>query len=354
VGVVGQIIPWNWPLMMQAWKFGPALAAGCTVILKPSHFTPLTALRVGELMIEAGFPPGVVNILPGDHSIGDLIVGCPDIDKVAFTGSTAVGKHILKNSADNLKRTSLELGGKGPHIIFDDADLDEAANTAFHGLFFNMGQNCSASSRTYVQEGIYDQFIQRVSDLAKKWKVGDPLADDTDQGPQISQKQFDKVMGYIKIGKEEGARLVCGGNRFGDKGFFIEPTIFADAKDKMRIVQEEIFGPVMVILKFKDEHEVIDRANASIYGLTAGVSSKDLTKALAVAANIRAGTLWINTWNKFDVGVPFGGFKQSGIGRELGPYGLLNYIEVKTVCISLEREKELLLHQPGTTAISSE
>jgi aldehyde dehydrogenase (NAD+) len=341
VGVVGQIIPWNWPLMMQAFKFGPALAAGCTVILKPSQHTPLTALRIGELIIEAGFPPGVVNILNGAGSLtGDIIAKHNGIDKVAFTGSTDIGKSISKSAAEsNLKKVTLELGGKGPHIIFADSDVEEAAKTAIHGLFFNMGQNCSAGSRIYVEEPLHDAFVQKVVELLKKRKVGDPFDDDTLQGPHTTKKQFDKTMEYIKIGQNEGAKLMCGGKRIGDKGFFIEPTVFTDAKDDSRIVKEEIFGPVMVILKFREINEVIDRANDSIYGLTGGVFSKDVTKALAVANNIKAGTVWINSWNAFDVGMPFGGYKQSGVGRELGYNALLNYLEVKSVCVSLENMK---------------
>jgi aldehyde dehydrogenase (NAD+) len=344
VGVCGQIIPWNWPLMMQAWKFGPALAAGCTVVLKPSQFTPLTALRIGELIIEAGFPPGVVNILPGEGAeIGNVIARHMNVDKVAFTGSTDVGKMIEKAAAEsNLKRVSLELGGNGPNIIFADADFEQAVQTAIHGVFFNMGQNCSAVARVYVEEPIYDAFIQRATELVQKRKVGDPFADDTEQGPATTQKQFDKIMKYIKAGQDEGARLVTGGKRIGNKGFFIEPTIFADVKDDMKIAKEEIFGPVMVMLKFKDINDVIDRANNSIYGLTAGVSSKDITKALSVAHNVKSGTVWVNTWNQFDTAVPFGGYRQSGIGRELGPYGLMNYLEVHSVYISLTKATEYL------------
>jgi aldehyde dehydrogenase (NAD+) len=354
VGVCGQIIPWNWPLMMQAWKFGPALAAGCTVVLKPSQFTPLTALRVGELAIQAGFPPGVINICPGYGSeIGDYIARHPLIDKVAFTGSTDVGKIIQKAATEsNLKRVSLELGGKGPHIIFADADLDLAVKNAVHGLFFNMGQNCSAGSRIYVEEPIYDQFLQKAVQVVKSRKIGDPLKDDTEHGPQTTKKQFDKIMEYIKKGQEEGAKLLTGGKRWGDKGLFIEPTIFADVEDNMKIATDEIFGPVMVILKFTDAAEVIKRANNSIYGLTAGVQSKDVGKAMAVAGKIQAGTVWINTYNKFDAALPFGGYKESGVGRELGPYGLLNYIEVKSVCVSLEPVKDILTANPFPTVSS--
>jgi len=342
VGVCGQIIPWNWPMLMQAWKFGPALATGCTVILKPSQFTPLTALRIGQLAIEAGFPPGVINILPGYGSdVGDVIDRHPLIDKVAFTGSTAVGKMIEKACAEsNLKRVSLELGGKGPHIIFADSDFELAVKNAVHGLFFNMGQNCSAGSRVFVEESIYDKFLERAVDMVKKRKIGDPFKEDTEQGPQTTKKQFEKIMEYIAKGKEEGAKLLVGGKRWGDKGFFIEPTIFADAQDHMKIVTDEIFGPVMVVLKFKDTAEVIHRANKSIYGLTAGIQCKDLTKALAVADHIKAGTVWINTFNHFDPGMSFGGYKESGVGRELGPLGLNLYLEFKSVCINMDLAKD--------------
>jgi aldehyde dehydrogenase (NAD+) len=355
VGVCGQIIPWNWPLLMQAWKFGPALAAGCTIVLKPSQFTPLTALKIGELAIEAGFPPGVINILPGYGSeIGDYMARHPRIDKIAFTGSTDVGKTIEVAAAEsNLKRISLELGGKGPNIIFADSDFDLAVKNAVHGLFFNMGQNCSAGSRVFVEESIYDKFLERCVQTVEKRKIGDPLKDDTEQGPQTTKKQFDKIMEYIQKGKEEGARLLTGGKQWGKKGYFIEPTIFADAEDNMKIVQEEIFGPVMVVLKFKDTNEVIKRANSTIYGLTGGVQSRDLTKALAVAGHIKAGTVWINTYNHFDPGMSFGGYKESGIGRELGPYGLHLYLEIKSVCVSMESAKDILHFNQQSSLIKS-
>jgi aldehyde dehydrogenase (NAD+) len=308
-------------------------------------------LRVGELIIEAGFPPGVVNIVPGYGSeAGDYLARHPLIDKLAFTGSTDVGKTIEKAAAEsNLKRVSLELGGKGPHIIFGDCDLDLAVRNAVHGLFFNMGQNCSAGSRVYVEETIYEEFLQRCVEMLKKRKVGNPLDPETEQGPQSTSKQFNKIMEYIKIGKEEGARLLHGGNRIGNKGFFIEPTLFADAQDHMKIVNDEIFGPVMVVLKFKDVNEVMHRANKTIYGLTAGIQTRDTSKAIAVASNIRAGTVWINTFNKFDCALPFGGYKQSGHGRELGPYGLDNYTEIKSVCLSLESVKDTYCFKPQTT-----
>jgi len=344
VGTVGQIIPWNWPVMMQAWKFGPALATGCTVVLKPSQYTPLSALYVGQLIVEAGFPPGVVNILPGlGADAGDMIVKHPGIDKVAFTGSTEVGKAMIRHSGEtNLKRVSLELGGKGPHIIFADSDLDDAVQKAIQGLFFNLGQNCSAGSRVYVEEPIYNAFLEKITEHVKKLKVGDPFSDDTSLGPHTTEKQFEKTLHYIEVGKQEGAKLLTGGKRLGNKGFFVEPTIFADCNDKMKIVQDEIFGPVMCILKFTDTNDVIRRANDTRYGLTGGVCTNDINKGLSVAKRIRAGTVWVNTWNAFDTAVPFGGFKESGIGRELGPYGLRNYYEVKTISISMEKAKPIL------------
>src|SRR6266849_2451801 len=322
VGVVGQIIPWNFPLLMQAWKLGPALASGCTVVMKPAEQTPLTALRVGELINEAGFPPGVVNILPGyGPTAGAAIARHMDVDKVAFTGSTEVGHLIMRAAADsNLKRVTLELGGKSPNIVFADADMEKAIQGAHFALFFNQGQCCCAGSRLYVEEKCYDEFVDKSVARAKKRTVGNPFDAKTEQGPQVDQDQFNKVMSYIDAGKKEKAKLVAGGNRVGDKGYFIEPTVFADVKDDMKIAQEEIFGPVMSILKFKDMSEVVERANKSLYGLADGV---------------RAGTVWVNCYDVFDAAAPFGGYKQSGIGRELGEYGLANYTEVKTVTVKL-------------------
>ena len=337
IGVVGQIIPWNFPLLMQAWKIAPALATGNTIILKPSTYTPLTALRVGELLIEVGFPPGVVNIIPGYGSnTGLAIARHMDIDKVAFTGSTEVGHLIMEAAAkSNLKRVTLELGGKSPNIIFADANMDEAIEGAHFGLFLNQGQCCCAGSRVFVEEKCYDQFVAKSVERAKKRLVGDPFEEKTEQGPQVSQAQFDKVMNYIELGMREGARLLYGGNRVGDRGFFIEPTIFADVQDNMKIAQEEIFGPVMSIIKFKDLDEVIQRANITMYGLAAAVWTKDITKAHKIANKIRAGTVWVNCYDVLDAAAPFGGFKQSGIGRELGEYGLEQYTEVKTVTVKL-------------------
>ena len=337
VGVVGQIIPWNFPLLMQAWKLAPALATGNTVVLKTAEQTPLSALRVGELIIEAGFPPGVVNILSGyGPTAGAAIAHHMDIDKVAFTGSTEVGRLVMEAAAkSNLKRVTLELGGKSPNIIFADASMDEAIEGAHFALFFNQGQCCCAGSRVFVEEKCYDEFVLKSVERAKQRVIGNPFDTKTEQGPQVDKEQFDKVIGYIESGMREGAEMLCGGGRFGDRGFFIQPTVFADVRDDMKIAQEEIFGPVMSIIKFKDIDEVIERANATIYGLAAAVWTKDITKAYAIANNVRAGTVWVNCYDVLDTAAPFGGFKQSGIGRELGEYGLQQYTEVKTVTIKL-------------------
>jgi aldehyde dehydrogenase (NAD+) len=337
VGVVGQIIPWNFPLLMQAWKLGPALACGCTVVMKPAEQTPLTALRVGELMMEAGFPPGVVNLLPGyGPTAGAAIARHMDVDKVAFTGSTEVGHLIMKAAAEtNLKRVTLELGGKSPNIVFADADMDQAVEGAHFALFFNQGQCCCAGSRLYVEEKCYDEFVEKSVARAKKRSVGNPFDKMTEQGPQVDSDQFNKVMGYIDSGKREHAKLLAGGGRVGNKGYFIEPTVFGDVKDDMKIAQEEIFGPVMSILRFKDLDEVVTRANKSLYGLAAAVWTRDISKAHAIADSVRAGTVWVNCYDVFDAGAPFGGYKQSGIGRECGEYALSNYTEVKTVTVKL-------------------
>jgi aldehyde dehydrogenase (NAD+) len=337
VGVVAQIIPWNFPLLMQAWKLGPALSCGCTVVMKPAEQTPLSALRVAELALEAGFPEGVLNMLPGyGPTAGAALARHMDVDKVAFTGSTEVGHLIMRAAADsNLKRVTLELGGKSPNIIFADAEMDKAVEGSHQALFFNQGQCCCAGSRTFVEEKCYDEFVSKSVERAKKRTVGNPFDKNTEQGPQVDQEQFNKVMGYIDAGKKENAKLMTGGNRVGEKGYFIEPTVFADVQDNMKIAQEEIFGPVMSILKFKDLNEVVDRANKSLYGLAAAVWTKDITKAHAIADGVRAGTVWVNCYDVFDAAAPFGGFKQSGIGRELGEYGLANYTEVKTVTVKL-------------------
>ena len=337
VGVVGQIIPWNFPLLMQAWKLAPALAMGNTVVLKTAEQTPLSALRIGELIIEAGFPPGVVNILSGyGPTAGAAISHHMDIDKVAFTGSTEVGHLIMEAAAkSNLKRVTLELGGKSPNIVFADADMNAAIAGSHNALFFNQGQCCCAGSRLFVEESCYDEFVERSVQRAQDRVVGDPFDDKTEQGPQVDQEQFNKVMSYIESGMREGAQMLCGGSQIGDKGYFIQPTVFADVRDDMKIATEEIFGPVMSIIKFKDINEVIERANKTMYGLAAAVWTKDISKAHAIANSVRAGTVWVNCYDVFDAAAPFGGFKQSGIGRELGEYGLQQYTEVKTVTIKL-------------------
>jgi aldehyde dehydrogenase (NAD+) len=337
MGVVGQIIPWNFPMLMQAWKLAPALATGNTVVMKPAEQTPLSALRIGELIVDAGFPEGVVNLLPGfGPTAGAAIAGHMDVDKVAFTGSTEVGHLIMEAAAkSNLKPVTLELGGKSPNIIFGDVDLDEAVEGAHMGLFSNQGQSCCAGSRVFVEETIYDQFVEKSVARARKRRVGDPFDPSTDQGPLVDYFQFDRVMGYIESGRRDGATLACGGERVGDRGYFVQPTVFADVEDGMQIAREEIFGPVMSIIPFKSLEEVVARANRTKYGLAAAVWTRDIKKALAVSNGVRAGTVWINCYNVMDTRSPFGGFKQSGIGRELGEYGLQQYTQVKSVIAKL-------------------
>ncbi|AWM40107.1 Aldehyde dehydrogenase PuuC [Gemmata obscuriglobus] len=337
VGVVGQIIPWNFPLLMQAWKWGPALACGNTIVLKPAEQTPLTALRVAQLAQEVGFPDGVVNVVPGfGPTAGAALSGHMDVDKIAFTGETGTGKIVMTAAAQsNLKRVSLELGGKSPNIVFADADMDAAVEGAYFGLFFNQGQCCVAGSRLFVQESAYDEFVHKIVAKAKGRKVGDPFSTDTEQGPQVSQEQFDRVMGYIDAGQKDGAKMLAGGGRVGEKGYFVQPTVFTDVTDEMRIAKEEIFGPVMSILKFKDTDEVLARGNRTNYGLAAAVWTRDIGKALRLSNGLKAGTVWVNCYDVFDAGAPFGGFKMSGIGRELGQYALQLYTEVKTVTMAL-------------------
>lgn len=343
VGVCGQIIPWNFPILMLCWKWGPALATGCTVVMKTSEKTPLTALAICKLVEGCGFPKGVVNVLSGHGKpAGEPLARHMDVSKIAFTGSTAVGHLIQKFAAEsNLKRVSLELGGKSPNIIFDDADLDQAIASAQVGLFLNQGQCCCAGSRLFVQDTIYDKFVARAVEEAKKAVVGSPNDSNTSQGPQVDSIQFDRVMSYIESGKADASagkcRLLTGGARHGDKGYFIQPTVFADVQDDCKIAQEEIFGPVMSILKFSTVEEVIERANNTKYGLGAGLCTRDIGKALRVAHGIRSGTVWINCYDKFDAAAPFGGFKESGHGRELGEYGLENYTEVKVIMIPIDK-----------------
>jgi len=337
IGVVGQIIPWNFPLLMLAWKIGPALATGNTIVMKPSEFTPLTAIRMCELVKRAGFPDGVFNLITGyGQTVGAAISSHPKIEKVAFTGSTLVGRKIMEAAAkSNLKNVTLELGGKSPNVIFNDADLEQAVNWAAHGIFWNHGQACCAGSRIFVQSGIYDEFLKRFTAAAASIKVGDPFAQETDQGPQVSQVQYDRIMGYIDSGKAEGATVHHGGNRHGTEGYFIEPTIFTDVQPDMKIVREEIFGPVGVVIKFEDEEDVLRQANDTVYGLAAAVFSQNINRAISVAHKLQAGTVWVNCANQLHANVPFGGFKQSGIGRELGEYALHNYTNVKAVHVNI-------------------
>ncbi|ETN75773.1 aldehyde dehydrogenase family protein [Necator americanus] len=314
VGVCGQIIPWNFPLLMQAWKLGPALAMGNTVVMKCAEQTPLSALHVASLVKEAGFPAGVVNIVPGfGPTAGHAISSHMDVDKVAFTGSTEIGRIVMTAAAQsNVKKVTLELGGKSPNIVFADADMDFAAEQAHHGLFFNQGQCCCAGSRVFVEGKVYDEFIAKSKSLAEKRKLGDPFDLKTDQGPQVDEAQLKTIMRYVDIGKKEGAQLVTGGKKWGDKGFFYEPTIFANVKDEMTIAQEEIFGPVMSVIRFDKMEDLVNIANNTIYGLAAAVVTKDIEKALYVANNIRAGSVWVNCYDVFDAAAPFGGYKQSG------------------------------------------
>ncbi|PSR83803.1 hypothetical protein PHLCEN_2v5617 [Hermanssonia centrifuga] len=340
LGVVGQIIPWNFPLMMISWKLGPALAAGNTVILKPSEFTPLTALLMAQLTVEAGFPPGVVNIINGyGTTVGHALSHHMHVEKVAFTGSTLIGRKVLEAaSKTNLKDVSLELGGKSPNIIFDDCDIEQAVNWTVHGIFWNHGQACCAGSRIFVHEKIYDEFLHRFTEKTKSLKIGDPFAADSYQGPQVSQQQYDRIMSYIDSGKEAGATVHLGGSRWGNEGYFIEPTIFTETKPDMRIVQEEIFGPVGVVIKFHDDDDVIRQANDTVYGLASAIFTKNIDRALKTSQRLRAGTTWINCANQLHAQIPFGGFKQSGIGRELGEYALQHYTAVKAVHINLGHE----------------
>ncbi|XP_046542736.1 aldehyde dehydrogenase, mitochondrial-like [Haliotis rubra] len=340
VGVCGQIIPWNYPLAMVSWKWAPALACGCTIVLKPAEQTPITALIAGSLIKEAGFPPGVVNIVPGfGPTAGAAIAEHMDVDKVAFTGSTEVG-HLIMQAAgrSNLKRVSLELGGKSPLIILADADVEDAAMWAHAAIMTNHGQNCCAGSRTFVQEGIYDKFVEVAKTMAENRIVGDPYDVMTQQGPQLDDAQFKKILDMIKSGKDEGAKLQYGGERWGDKGYFIKPTVFSDVTDSMRIAREEIFGPVQSIIKFRDVEEVLERANATKYGLAAGVITNDINKALMLSQKLQAGSVWVNCYDIVTCQTPFGGYKMSGQGRELGEEALKQYTETKTVTIKIPQK----------------
>ncbi|GAA6224447.1 aldehyde dehydrogenase family 1 member A3 [Lates japonicus] len=337
VGVCGAIIPWNFPLLMFMWKIAPALSCGNTVVVKPAEQTPLTALHVGSLIKEAGFPPGVVNIVPGfGPTAGAAIANHMDVDKVAFTGSTEVGQLIKEAAAkSNLKRVTLELGGKNPCIVFADCDLQLAVEETQKGAFYNQGQCCTAASRIFVEESIYEEFVRRSIENARKIVVGDPLDPQTTQGPQIDRQQFDKIMDLIESGKKEGAKLEYGGEAVGEKSLFIQPTIFSEVKDHMRIAKEEIFGPVQCIFSFKSQQEAVERANSSQYGLVSAVFTTSMDRALSVSAALETGTVWINCYNALHAQTPFGGYKMSGNGRELGEYALAEYSEVKAVTIKL-------------------
>ncbi len=341
VGVVGQIVPWNYPTLLACWKLAPALACGCSVVLKPSELTPLTGLRVGEICLEAGVPQGIVNVVTGyGATAGEALGRHMDVDKISFTGSIRTARALLRASADsNLKRVSLELGGKNPNIIFADADLDSAVDEAFSAIFANKGEVCSAGSRLLLQSKIHDEFVERLVAKAKKMKVGDPLDPATEMGSQISQAQLDRILGYIRSGVAEKATLQCGGERDCEgsnaRGFFVKPTVFTGVQPQMKIAQEEIFGPVLSVMRFENEQQAVEIANGTIYGLVSAVWTRDIARAHWMAERIKAGSVWINTYNGFDSASPFGGYKQSGFGRDLGAYALEQYTQVKSVWIAL-------------------
>ncbi|HEY9784023.1 MAG TPA: aldehyde dehydrogenase family protein [Candidatus Obscuribacterales bacterium] len=339
VGVVGQIIPWNFPMLMAAWKLGPALACGNTLILKPAEQTPLTALRLGELICEVGFPEGVVNIVTGfgPNSAGEALSNHMDVDKVAFTGEDKTGREIVKASAGNLKRVSLELGGKAPNIVFKDADIDAAVKGAITGIFFNQGQVCCAGSRLFLEKSIHDEFMSKLTERVGKMKQGHGMDESTTIGPQVSKEQLERIMGYIEIAQKEGAKLQCGGERPSDlpKGYFVKPTIFTQVNNEMKIAQEEVFGPVLAVIPFSSMEEVAEQANKTTYGLSGAVWTRDIKKAHKLASHIKAGTIWVNCYNAFDPAVPFGGYKMSGYGRELGKHSIELYTNIKSVWVNL-------------------
>src|ERR1700678_2032175 len=336
VGVVGQVIPWNFPLLMAAWKLAQALATGCTVVLKPAEQTPLSALRLGELIMEAGFPDGVVNIVPGyGETAGAALTSHPDVDKIAFTGSTEVGKLIIHAAAGNLKKVSLELGGKSPNVVLGDADIDSTISGAAAAIFYNQGQVCSAGSRLFIEKSIFDKVVDGVAQKAESICMRQGFDPDSDMGPLVSEEQMHRVLGYMEEGKKEGEKSLGGGERIGDKGYFVKPAVLVNTNPNMKVVKEEIFGPVVTAIPFSDPNELVAQANNSMYGLAAGIWTRDIKKAHALAAKLRAGTVWINCYNVFDAALPFGGYKQSGWGREMGHEVLKNYTEVKSVCCAL-------------------
>jgi aldehyde dehydrogenase (NAD+) len=341
VGVCGQIIPWNFPLLMAAWKLAPALAAGNTVVLKPAEQTPVGAMELAKLIQEAGFPPGVVNVVPGyGETAGAALASHPGIDKIAFTGSTEVGKLIAKSAADNLTKVSLELGGKAPNIVFADSDLEQAVAGAMMGIFYNQGQVCCAGSRLFVEESVKDEFLSKLKEGAEKIAVGDPMDKATQMGPQVSEEQLNRIKGYVDVAKDEGATVLAGGEApqlegAFQKGYFFRPTIFSEVNNQMRVAQEEIFGPVVSVITFKDEADLIKQANDTVYGLSAGIWTRDITRAHRFAKEIKAGVVWINTYNMFNAASPFGGYKQSGYGREMGRHALDLYTQVKSVWVDL-------------------
>jgi phenylacetaldehyde dehydrogenase len=336
IGVVGQIIPWNFPLLMAAWKLGPALAAGCCIVLKPAEQTPLSALRLAEICVEAGLPEGVLNVVTGfGETAGAALAAHPDVDKVAFTGSTEVGKLIVNAASGNLKKVTLELGGKSPNVVFADSDLSKAIPGAATAIFFNHGQCCCAGSRLYVEKSVFDKVVEGVAEQAKKIKVGPGLEADTQMGPLVSEEQLNRVCSYLDSGASEGAKAVVGGRRKGDKGYFVEPTVLVNTKPTMKVVREEIFGPVVTAMPFEDPSDLITQANDTMYGLAAGIWTKDISKAHRTAEKLKAGTVWINCYNIFDAAMPFGGYKQSGWGREMGHDAIELYTETKAVCTML-------------------
>lgn len=339
VGVIGAIIPWNFPMIMVGWKCAPALAAGNTVVLKPAELTPLTAIRIGELALEAGIPPGVLNVVPGPGSVaGEALVKHPGVDKISFTGSTPVGQHLMRTAADTVKKLTLELGGKSPNIVFADADLEAAVRGATTGIFYGKGEVCAAGSRLLVERSVYDEVVEKVAARANKMAPADPLDPKTRLGAIVSEKQMNTVLGYVDVGVKEGARLVAGGQRrpVNGRGWFVEATVLAGVENRMRVAQEEIFGPVLAVIPFEGADDAVAKANDVAYGLAAGIWTQDVRKAHAVARRLQAGTVWVNAYNFYDAGMPFGGVKQSGFGRDLGPDCLDDVTQVKSVWVGLE------------------